>query len=318
MSLLLDHRKLISLNKLQCKHIICQGCLGALWDEAIHEGKGNLRCPECEKILTRGLSLVNGTEDDLESVTSVSTAADGTPGPVGINNSPTVKSEATQAPNGKRNRRPGDDYNGLQPTTKASASKWLEAWDKNPKEPIMPSAKTSATINTVLEWQDSAPDDKIIIFVEWNLTARILGRMLEAKGIQFLYYWGEKMTTKSRCKALETFEKTPSIKVLISSVSCGCTSLNITCANRVISMTPWWNGTREEQAFGRVYRHGQTKTTYFRRTVVVGSIDERILELQKRKEGEIAKALAEGRKAKPSLTMEERLYFFNYDFQKHD
>lgn len=182
----------------------------------------------------------------------------------------------------------------------------------------MSSAKTRATIDSVLEWQSSAPSDKIIIFLEWNLTARILGRMLEANGVQFLYYWGEKMTTQSRCEALQTFEKTPSIKVLISSVSCGSTGLNIACANRVISLTPWWNDTREEQAFGRVYRHGQTKTTYFRRTIVEGSIDERILELQANKAEVIEKALAEGRKAKPSLTMNERLYLFNYDSQYHD
>jgi SNF2 family DNA or RNA helicase len=85
--------------------------------------------------------------------------------------------------------------------------------------------------------------------------------------------------------------------------------LNITCANHVINMTPWWNYSVEEQAFGRVYRHGQKKETYFVRIAVKDSIDDRLLKMQEKKEGEILEAMKEGKKLKP-LTVDECIALF--------
>jgi SNF2 family DNA or RNA helicase len=87
----------------------------------------------------------------------------------------------------------------------------------------------------------------------------------------------------------------------------GNVGLNITAANRVIIVTPWWNVGTEVQAFGRVKRHGQKKETYLVRLFAQDSIDERMKLLQVDKEEEIKQAMLEGRKPKP-LTREEQLY----------
>lgn len=74
-------------------------------------------------------------------------------------------------------------------------------------------------------------------------------------------------------------------------------------------MTPWWNYSVEEQAFGRVYRHGQKKETYFVRIAVRNSIDDRMLDMQDRKESEIAVAMKEGKAVKP-LTVDDCIALF--------
>lgn len=77
-------------------------------------------------------------------------------------------------------------------------------------------------------------------------------------------------------------------------------------------LSPWWNRSVEDQAKGRICRHGQTKETYFVNIIVERSIDDRMLFLQQRKMEETQPALDKGRAAKP-LTDEERLWLFGAD-----
>lgn len=87
----------------------------------------------------------------------------------------------------------------------------------------------------------------------------------------------------------------------------GNVGLNITVANRMIIMNPWWNSAAEAQAFGRIKRHGQTKETYLIRLFAKDTIDERILKLQKQKGLEIKDAMTEAKKPK-LLSSEERYW----------
>lgn len=64
-------------------------------------------------------------------------------------------------------------------------------------------------------------------------------------------------------------------------------------ANRVIILEPWWNTSLEDQAFGRVYRHGQTKETHLVRIIAKDTIDYRIVTLQQQKIDIIERMLEE-------------------------
>lgn len=74
-------------------------------------------------------------------------------------------------------------------------------------------------------------------------------------------------------------------------LKCGALGLNLTAANRVIIVDPWWNTTREDQAFGRVWRHGQKKISHLVRIKARNSVDEKIAELQQTKSEEVDRAL---------------------------
>jgi SNF2 family DNA or RNA helicase len=79
------------------------------------------------------------------------------------------------------------------------------------------------------------------------------------------------------------------VPVLLVSLKAGGLGLNLTAADTVIHMDPWWNPAVEEQATARAHRIGQDQPVFVYKLVVEGSIEERMLTLQARK-----RALAEG------------------------
>jgi SNF2 family DNA or RNA helicase len=107
------------------------------------------------------------------------------------------------------------------------------------------------------------------------------------------------MSHESRANSIKVFEK-PEVRILLASLKCGggkfssysailtlqltvSVGLNLTMAQNVISIDPWWNWAVEQQAFGRVVRLGQTREMAMTRFVVENTVDQRIIEMQERK-----------------------------------
>jgi SNF2 family DNA or RNA helicase len=109
----------------------------------------------------------------------------------------------------------GCDALKIHPKLKKSQTKFLQECDGAYPEPIVPSSKTTAVKDTILKWQSDAPDDKIIVFTEFKMTGGIIGRMLDAEGIPFLYFYGD-MSQEAKQNALHAFEQRKEIKVLVS------------------------------------------------------------------------------------------------------
>lgn len=78
-------------------------------------------------------------------------------------------------------------------------------------------------------------------------------------------------------------------------LKCGGQALNLTMANRVIIVDPWWNAVAEDQAYGRVRRIGQTKETHLVRLFSDTPVDRRIRQLQSDKSAEVSRALQDDR-----------------------
>ena len=72
--------------------------------------------------------------------------------------------------------------------------------------------------------------------------------------------------------------------------------LNLTMASKVIVIDPWWNSATEQQAFCRVFRIGQDQETYMSRLCVKATVDEKLMQIQERKEKEIERVMKEGGK----------------------
>ncbi|KAI1811533.1 P-loop containing nucleoside triphosphate hydrolase protein [Poronia punctata] len=261
---------------LECQDKLCGRCWKQYVDEVASLGKTTSACPRCDRTAVR-----YNTHHPFERATNRK----------------------------MRKRSPGDDFNGVQPAMSGWTGRWLRECDN--MRQIMKSTKTEATLDQVSTWQKEAPDDKIVVFMEWIATARVLGRMLNEANINFVYYNGG-VSVGDRAMNLETFRNEPEVKVMLAGMNAGSVGLNVTVANRVIITTPWWNMAGEFQAFARVKRHGQLKETYLVRLFAWDSIDERIHRLQEKKEAEIKVAMKEGRKPKP-LTREEKIYLMGGD-----
>ncbi|GAW20043.1 hypothetical protein ANO14919_095370 [Xylariales sp. No.14919] len=286
------------LQSLECGHIMCRAC----YERHIRDATDNLQnrctCPQCGKTIAYMPNIKEELSDKWPSreeqmkprIETIKTT-DG-------------RSVSVFPPSESKKRAPGDDFNGIQPRMSDLSCRWLKKCDE--KGLITTSTKTRVAIEIVNKWQKEAPSDKIVIFTEWIATARVLGRLLDKFDIQFVYYNGH-ISVKQREKNLKDFQNNPDIKVMVASMGAGNVGLNITEANRMIIMNPWWNHAAEIQAFGRVKRHGQRKETYLICLFAKDTIDGRIYTLQNKKRTEIRGAMSEGKKPKP-LSREEKYW----------
>nr|MBC8384532.1 SWF/SNF helicase family protein [Candidatus Cloacimonadota bacterium] len=89
--------------------------------------------------------------------------------------------------------------------------------------------------------------------------------------------------TKQRQKSIDNFNNNNNIKVFLVSLKTGGFGLNLTAADTVILIDPWWNPMGEEQAIDRVHRIGQTKKVLVYKIITKGTIEEKIITLQQNK-----------------------------------
>ncbi|KAI9004916.1 SNF2 family N-terminal domain-containing protein [Phycomyces nitens] len=158
--------------------------------------------------------------------------------------------------------------------------------------------------------RDTRGKDKTIVFSQFTSMLDTLEEPLEQNNFKFVRYDGG-MTVRKRAEVLEKFTEDPKITVLLISTKCGSLGLNLTVANRVILMDIWWNPALENQAIDRVHRIGQTKNVEVHRIFINGTIEDRILQLQRSKQSLVDGALGEGTGQKLGrLGLQEMMYLF--------
>ena len=120
---------------------------------------------------------------------------------------------------------------------------------------------------------------RILLFSQFTSMLALIEVELVKHNIAYVKLTG---STKDRQKVLSQFKK-GAIPVFLISLKAGGTGLNLTEADTVIHYDPWWNPAVEEQATDRAHRIGQDKPVFVYKLVVEGSIEQKILELQKHK-----------------------------------
>ncbi|MDD0837625.1 DEAD/DEAH box helicase [Curvibacter sp. HBC61] len=143
----------------------------------------------------------------------------------------------------------------------------------------MPSAKMEALAQMLPELV--AEGRRVLVFSQFTGLLARAGQTLDALGIGWLTLTGDTPPAQ-RGPLVQAFQDGQAPVFLIS-LKAGGTGLNLTAADTVIHLDPWWNPAVEQQATDRAHRIGQTQTVWVYRLVVRGSIEERMLELQQRK-----------------------------------
>ena len=136
--------------------------------------------------------------------------------------------------------------------------------------------------------QMAAAGRRVIVFSQFTEWLRLLMPELDALRLPWLALTGD--TPTARRAALVAQFQTGAVPVLLASLKAGGTGLNLTAADCVIHLDPWWNPAVTDQASARAHRIGQTRPVWVLRLVAEGSIEERLLALQQRKAG-LARAL---------------------------
>ncbi|GGC62935.1 helicase [Undibacterium terreum] len=128
---------------------------------------------------------------------------------------------------------------------------------------------------------------RVLVFSQFTEMLELIEAELDALELPWLSLTGK--TPVSKRGAVVAQFQAKEVPILLISLKAGGVGLNLTAADTVIHMDPWWNPAVEEQATARAHRIGQDQTVFVYKLVVEGSIEERILDLQARKA-----ALAEG------------------------
>ena len=126
---------------------------------------------------------------------------------------------------------------------------------------------------------------------------------LESAGVRFTRLDG---STKDRGAVVDTFQDPSGPPVLLASLKAGGTGLNLTAADHVFLLDPWWNPAAEDQAADRAHRIGQDRPVIVYRMVAKDTVEERILALQEKKRALADVALGDAGGA-AAITREELL-----------
>lgn len=123
-------------------------------------------------------------------------------------------------------------------------------------------------------------DHKILVFSQFVGMLDLLKAELEKREIPFEYLTGQ---TRDRGEKVNNFQNNENIRVFLISLKAGGIGLNLTQADYIYLIDPWWNPAAENQAIDRSYRIGQTKNVIAVRMICSNTVEEKILTLQKRK-----------------------------------
>lgn len=123
-------------------------------------------------------------------------------------------------------------------------------------------------------------DHKILVFSQFVGMLDLIKTELERHNIQFEYLTGH---TKDRGEKVTHFQNNEDIRVFLISLKAGGVGLNLTKADYIYLVDPWWNPAAENQAIDRSYRIGQTKNVIAVRMICSNTVEEKILTLQKKK-----------------------------------
>jgi SNF2 family DNA or RNA helicase len=169
-------------------------------------------------------------------------------------------------------------------------------------------ARSSSKVKALVDALSTAAADghKALVFSQWTSLLDLIEPELEDAGIAFTRLDG---TTADRAGVVNTFESDGGPPVMLISLKAGGTGLNLTAADHVFLVDPWWNPAVEAQAADRAHRIGQTRPVLVYRLVSQGTVEERILQLQDKKRALFEAALGDGGAA-GSLTRDDLLQLF--------
>ncbi len=134
-------------------------------------------------------------------------------------------------------------------------------------------------VNYMLE-SALAEGHKILVFSQFVKHLQLYSKQLDKQGIKYTYLDGQ---TRDRQKEVERFQEEEGIRVFLISLKAGGLGLNLTAADYVFLLDPWWNPAVEAQAVDRAYRIGQKNTVFTYKFITKNTVEEKILNLQKNK-----------------------------------
>ncbi|MCB9272122.1 MAG: SNF2 helicase associated domain-containing protein [Lewinellaceae bacterium] len=141
----------------------------------------------------------------------------------------------------------------------------------------LPSGKMMAVLEEFQQIHDQG--SKVLVFSSFEKHLSLYSAWLEAQGYHYAWLSGSS-SQEERRSAVEKFQEDPEVTIFLITLKAGGTGLNLTAADYVFLLDPWWNPHAEEQAIARAHRIGQDKPVHVIRFIASATIEEKILHLQ--------------------------------------
>jgi hypothetical protein len=142
--------------------------------------------------------------------------------------------------------------------------------------------ETSAKLEALLPQLEEVVEEghKILVFSQFTSMLAILRDRLDKAGTRYAYLDGQ---TRDRAAVVDQFQNDGNTMLFLISLKAGGLGLNLTAAEYVFLLDPWWNPAVEMQAIDRTHRIGQTRSVFAYRLIARDTVEEKVLELQKSK-----------------------------------
>ena len=160
------------------------------------------------------------------------------------------------------------------------------------------------------EITENISDHKALIFSQFLGMLALIRHKLEELGVKYEYFDGS-TSAPDREKAIQSFQGDSEVRVFLISLKAGGVGLNLTAADYVYIVDPWWNPAVEQQAIDRTHRIGQTKNIFAYRMICKDTIEDKIMQLQERKRLLAKELIADDASFVKSLSREDVEYLFS-------
>jgi len=152
--------------------------------------------------------------------------------------------------------------------------------------------------------EEKTGNHKIVVFSQFVGMLSLIRKQLDATNITYEYLDGKSSSVK-RKKSVEHFQVDDKCRVFLISLKAGGTGLNLTAADYVFIVDPWWNPAVETQAIDRCYRIGQDKKVFAYRMICKDTIEEKIINYQNKKRAVAADIIKTDEGFVKHLTLED-------------
>jgi non-specific serine/threonine protein kinase len=160
------------------------------------------------------------------------------------------------------------------------------------------------------EITENIGNHKALIFSQFLGMLALIRSKLEELGVKYEYFDGS-TSAPDRQKAIESFQNDDETRVFLISLKAGGVGLNLTAADYVYIVDPWWNPAVEQQAIDRTHRIGQTKNIFAYRMICKDTIEDKIMQLQEKKRLLAKELIADDSSFVKALSREDVEYLFS-------
>jgi DNA repair protein RAD16 len=172
------------------------------------------------------------------------------------------------------------------------------------------STKIEAVMEEYQRMIDANKDSKCIVFSQFGRFLELIEYRMRRGGVAAVRLSGT-MSLQQKADMIKAFQTDPDVKVLLLSLKAGGEGLNLQAADHIFMCDPWWNPASEQQAMQRAHRIGQTRAVKAVRFITSGTVEDKVLKLQEKKQLVFESCVGGSDQAMRSLTDADLRYLFS-------